>query len=129
MKSIKASFLVLALSATVMTGCGSPAAPALNSYPANIQAMNISNPVRNDNLQQLNEAIDFATGTKNTYNNYNVRFYIDGPQAYPEVEKAIAEAKESIYIEVFKYNPGAAGQRIAEALVKKARGGLDVKVL
>jgi len=130
MKNIKNKLIFSLCSISLLSGCGNSFSPALPQLAKpKVSMFNTISSPDNDLLQSLNRAIDFSTGTKNTYNNYNVKFYIDGPQAFPEVEKEIANAKESIYIEVFKFSAGFAGQRIAEALVKKAKEGVDVRVV
>lgn len=94
-----------------------------------IQALNDPSDTSNLDLDRINKAIDFSTTTKNTFNNYNVHFFIDGPQAYPALEDMILSAKTSVYVEVFEFHNDATGKRIADALVKKAKEGLDVKFL
>lgn len=100
-----------------------------NKQTAQLLSINDPNDTSLQDLDRINKAIDFSTSTKNTYNNSNVHFYIDGPQAYPALEEMILSAKTSVYVEVFEFHNDATGKKIADALVKKAKEGLDVKFL
>jgi len=79
-----------------------------------------------ERLSEINTAIDFATGTQNTLNNYNVKYYIDGPKAFPELQKMIIDAKECIYIEVFQFENDYVGRIISDALIEKVKQGVKV---
>jgi len=82
-----------------------------------------------NNLDYLERLIDFSTGTKRTYNNYNLKFYIDGPEAFPAMKNFILSAKKSIYLETFIFKNDYTGREFADALVKKAKEGVEVKFL
>lgn len=128
MFKVKSKYAIIALT-IFLSGCSS-------NLPANITpsktravtSLNIATP-DTQNLDIINREIDYATGTKNSLNNYNVKFYVDGPQAYPVLEDMIKNARESIYIEVFKFYNDDTGKRIVNELIAKAKQGLDVKVL
>jgi cardiolipin synthase len=65
---------------------------------------------------------DFAPGNE-------IRYLIDGTEAYPEMIKAIEQARENINLESYIFHNDSTGRRIAKLLIKKAKDGLDVKVL
>ena len=54
---------------------------------------------------------------------------IDGPEAYPAMYAAIARARRSICVQFFSWFDDQTGRRFADALIAKARQGVQVKVL
>ena len=54
---------------------------------------------------------------------------IDGPEAYPSMYQAIAAARGSICVQFFSWFDDASGRRYADALIARARSGVQVKVL
>lgn len=123
LKSLAAVSVVFLLSS-----CGNNSANTLIDTTQKINTFNTDDSSYQD-LERINNAIDFSTTTKNTFNNTNVHFYIDGPQVFPALEKMILSAKSSVYVEVFEFHPDSTAKRIADAMVKKAKEGLDVKFL
>ncbi len=125
----KSFLLASVLATTLLTGCGRDIeglTPDMNSV--GILSTEPSNREM-DALNSVNRAIDFATGSKNTQNNSNVKFYIDGPEAYPALESLLEGAKESFLLEVFIFTNDYTGRKFADALVRKAKQGVEVKVL
>lgn len=88
-----------------------------------------SSQIDTSNLESLDRLIDFSTGTKRTYNNYNLKFYIDGPEAFPAIKNFILNAKKSIYMETFIFKNDYTGREFADALIQKAKEGVEVKFL
>lgn len=126
---IKLKFVVVVLAVTLLTSCGNQIGPINSTNSNQVSALGNTSIGGNGNLEKINSAIDFATGTRNTTNNYNLKFYVDGPEAFPEMENMILNAKESIYIEVFKFYNDYTGKKIADGLIAKAKEGLDVRLL
>ena len=58
-----------------------------------------------------------------------VALLIDGRQAYPEMERAIREARESVNVLFYIWQNDATGLRLRDMLVDKAKQGLQVRVL
>jgi cardiolipin synthase len=59
----------------------------------------------------------------------DVRLLRDGEEAYPEMMRDILSAKDTIRLQSFILNGDAVGRALLEALERKAREGVDVKVL
>lgn len=126
---IKLKSAISVLTLILLTSCGSQIASELSETNINNQVSALNTEPITSNLEKINSAIDFATGTRNTTNNYNLKFYVDGPEAFPELENMILNAKESVYIEVFKFYNDYTGKKIADGLIAKAKEGLDVRLL
>ncbi|MFN8670511.1 MAG: phosphatidylserine/phosphatidylglycerophosphate/cardiolipin synthase family protein [Candidatus Sericytochromatia bacterium] len=77
----------------------------------------------------VNIRLDNLLLSRRTYNNSDPKFYIDGAEAFPAMEKMISEAKKSLYIETFIWHDDETGRRIADKVVEKVRQGVEVKVL
>ena len=58
-----------------------------------------------------------------------VELLIDGKQAYPAMERAIAGSTESINALFYIWHADAAGHRLRDLLVEKAQQGVQVRVL
>jgi cardiolipin synthase len=58
-----------------------------------------------------------------------VRLLCGGTDYFPALESAIDAARDEIYLETYIFDPDAAGQRIAAALVRAARRGVATHVL
>jgi cardiolipin synthase len=58
-----------------------------------------------------------------------VELLIDGSQAYPAMERAVAEAKREIHALFYIWKADAAGRKFRDMLVEKARQGVTVRVL
>jgi cardiolipin synthase len=54
---------------------------------------------------------------------------VEGKSFYPRMLEDIASASSSIHMNQFGFRPGAVGDRFAEALVAKARGGVTVRLV
>lgn len=90
-------------------------------------------PVRTEEQKKIDSAkfeakIDELTGTK-AYGNNDVKLILDGEEGYNRLKTRIENAKESIYMEAFLYHDDKVGNEFADLLIKKAKEGLDVKVI
>jgi cardiolipin synthase A/B len=64
-----------------------------------------------------------------TSNGNDVTLLFDGPSAFPEMERAIREAKRSIHVMFYIFRNDATGRKIRDLLVERARAGVSVRVL
>lgn len=58
-----------------------------------------------------------------------VSLHVDGPNAFPALERLIQTARRSLYIETFIWHDDATGKRIAHLLIDAQRRGVDVRIL
>lgn len=58
-----------------------------------------------------------------------VELFTGGELAYESMIEAIARAKRHIHLEYFVFQPDATGKRFIDALIQKAREGVEVRVL
>ncbi|HWQ38711.1 MAG TPA: cardiolipin synthase ClsB [Burkholderiales bacterium] len=58
-----------------------------------------------------------------------IRLLESGAEYFPELERAIDSAEREIYLETYIYEADETGYRIADALIRAARRGVDVHVL
>jgi cardiolipin synthase len=58
-----------------------------------------------------------------------VQFYYDGPPAYDAMLAAIREAKHHLHLEFFIVQPDDSGRLFIDELAKKARAGVEVRLL
>ncbi|MCA9834156.1 MAG: phosphatidylserine/phosphatidylglycerophosphate/cardiolipin synthase family protein [Thermomicrobiales bacterium] len=56
-------------------------------------------------------------------------FFLDGTQFFPEILADIESAQSSIHILMFAFAPGEWGDRIADALIRKASEGVEVRLI
>ncbi|GIW23271.1 MAG: cardiolipin synthase [Candidatus Sericytochromatia bacterium] len=124
---MKKKILITSLLALFISACNSNLNLASLDENSLISTQSIQS--NTNNLDYLEKLIDFSTGTKNTYNNYNVKFYIDGPEAFPAMKNAILSAKKSIYMETFIFKNDYTGREFSDALIQKAKEGVEVKFL
>ncbi|HEX7119528.1 MAG TPA: phospholipase D-like domain-containing protein [Longimicrobiales bacterium] len=54
---------------------------------------------------------------------------IDGPRAYPAMLERIAGAERRVHFENYIFRGDAVGRRFADALIERARAGVEVRVL
>ncbi len=59
----------------------------------------------------------------------SVKLYQGGGEAFEEMEAAIAAAEHHVHVEFFIFRDDELGQRATAALVKKAREGVEVRVI
>jgi cardiolipin synthase len=78
--------------------------------------------------QSVTSAINRAAGGRPIPGN-QVRLLIDGPCAYDVMTDVIAGASRWIHFENYIIRPDPAGWRFAEALARRARDGVHVRVL
>lgn len=130
MKKIKALLATIALSSLLLTSCSRGLATVdaeLASDGTKISSLDGLS--TEEVMSRLNRSIDFATNTKSTNNNKNLKLLIDGPEAYPALENMILSAKKSVYVEVFEFKNDPTGKKMADAMVKKAQEGVEVKFI
>lgn len=58
-----------------------------------------------------------------------VRLLIDGSQTYPALLSAIAMARHHVHLEYYIFEPDSAGRAVLQALVERARTGVQVRLL
>ena len=73
-------------------------------------------------------SITSATGALSTSGN-KIEALTNGDQFYPAMLQAISQAQRSITLQAFIFWGGDIGQKFADALVAKARAGVQVKLL
>ncbi|MBB6478908.1 cardiolipin synthase [Spirochaeta isovalerica] len=61
--------------------------------------------------------------------NNRIKLYYDGQEAFNDLLRDIERAEDSIHMEFFIWRSDVLGERIKEALIKKALQGLDVKLI
>ncbi|MFN4151909.1 MAG: phospholipase D-like domain-containing protein, partial [Candidatus Sericytochromatia bacterium] len=130
MRKISKAFLGLMLATSMLTGCsnGDITLTPESSQMSSLSTVSVDPKVQ-ENLNSINQAIDFATETRNTLNNRNLKFMMNGSVAFPELERLILNAKESIFIEVYLFHNDYTGKKFADALIRKAKEGVEVKLI
>lgn len=131
MRQIKKTLLGLLLASSVLTGCATgdiTFSPDLSQESSMLSTFSIDTKSQ-ERLDEINRAIDFATETTNTLKNTNFKFMMNGSVAFPELERLILNAKESIYIELYLFHNDYTGKKFADALIRKAKEGLEVKLI
>lgn len=58
-----------------------------------------------------------------------LRLFDGGDDTYEAIEAAIRAARRQVHLEYYIFEPDAAGTRIRDALVERARAGVEVRVL
>lgn len=58
-----------------------------------------------------------------------VELLVDATRAYQSMEDAIEDAREHVHFQFYIYQPDSTGRRFRELLIKKAKEGVDVRVL
>lgn len=61
--------------------------------------------------------------------NNTVKILLNGEEKFPELLKAISEAKHHIHIEYYIFDVDDIGNRIMDALIQKAREGVKVRLI
>ena len=61
--------------------------------------------------------------------NNSVKLLVNGETKFPEVLKALAEAKNHIHLEYYIYEDDGIGTTIGNLLIKKAQEGIDVRFI
>lgn len=80
-------------------------------------------------ISVINKAIDQSTKTKNTLNNYNIKFHLDALNAYSDLFNSIKNAKKSVYIEMYKFHDDNNQKKISDLLIEKSKQGVEVNIL
>lgn len=70
-----------------------------------------------------------STGSPPPGHNSNITLLTNGTMAFNEVINLIGQAQKTIYLETFIFKDDFVGQLVLESLTKRAKEGLDVKVM
>ena len=81
-----------------------------------------------DKNKTLTEFVRRAGSSPLTANN-KVKLLLNGEEKFPELIKALENAKSHIHLEYYIYENDVTGNQIAEMLIKKAKEGLEVRFL
>jgi cardiolipin synthase len=73
-------------------------------------------------------ALALVTDPSQTVPGNDVRLLVGGDEAYPQMLDAIAGAKNKVWLEVYAFADDRVGRLFAEALLERARAGVDVRV-
>jgi len=71
----------------------------------------------------------YKSGESMPFKNNAVEIYTDGYQYFPALLREIAQAKEHIHLEYFIFEDDPLGRLIADALIAKAKQGVEVRVI
>lgn len=63
------------------------------------------------------------------YKNTDTNYYISGEDMFPDMLKALEEAKSFIFLEYFIFSKGEMFQRIIDILKRKVKEGVDVRII
>lgn len=80
------------------------------------------------NLAQL-AAAAVAAGEAPPLLARDLQLYFDGDATYAALEAAIDAARHHVHVEYYIFNPDEAGTRIRDALVRRARAGVEVRMV
>lgn len=78
--------------------------------------------------QKLSEYLRHGGSSPLTANN-EVKLLINGEEKFPELLKALENAKSHIHIEYYIYEDDITGNQVADLLIKKAKEGVEVRFL
>ena len=81
-----------------------------------------------ERAEQLVAAIQAQTGVPLIRGNH-ARLLIDGPQTYQAILAAVEKAHDHIHIETYIFADDEVGQRFADALTRKQREGVAVRII
>ncbi len=95
------------------------------SWPADISREPV---LREENIAALRNLADAVTRRPLLPGN-SVHPLQNGEEAYPAMLEAIETASESIYLSTYIFHTDETGRRFADALIRAADRGLDVRVL
>lgn len=87
----------------------------------------IAHHIDNDVAKTINLLLN-ASHSIITLNN-EVKFYHHGKEHFSDLLQDLEDARETIHMEYFIWRSDALGERIKDILIKKAREGLEVRVL
>lgn len=76
----------------------------------------------------LVEFVRSSNGSPLTANN-SVKLLLNGEEKFPELLQAIEAARSHIHLEYYIYEDDSTGQSIAQALIKKAEQGVEVRFM
>lgn len=78
--------------------------------------------------QNLSEYIRHSGSSPLTANN-QVKLLINGEEKFPELLKALENAKSHIHIEYYIYENDSTGNSVADVLIRKAKEGVEVRFM
>ena len=87
----------------------------------------VSTPIRPDSDEFLH--VIQSTCQAAIYDGNRVAIFTDGSQFYPAMRDAILAAESSIDLEAYIFQPGAVGDMLIDAMVDRARAGVEVRIV
>jgi cardiolipin synthase len=81
-----------------------------------------------DHYHQLIEYIH-SSGTSHLTANNKIKLLINGEEKFPEVLKELEKAKSHIHIAYYIYENDSIGNDVAEVMIKKAKEGVEVRLM
>lgn len=81
-----------------------------------------------DEAQELARVAQATTGLPPS-SARDVRLLVDGAAKYDALLEAIAAARRTVHLEYYIFNPDRIGTRVRDALVERARAGVQVRLL
>ncbi len=82
-------------------------------------------PVADKNLIKLSRALSYSFYTVNNH----IDIFTTGNEKFNALKQDLRNAKKSIYLQYYIFSDDTTGQEIADILIRKARDGVDVKVI
>lgn len=58
-----------------------------------------------------------------------IHLYVNGDEAFPEIEEAIRGASETIHVEYYIFMPDTIGTRLRDLMASRARDGVEVRLI
>jgi len=80
-------------------------------------------------LQRTMMLVAHRVGASRATGGNQVKLLSDTPQAFAEIELALADAKSSIHLEYYIWQPDGVGTRLRDLLIAKAQQGVRVRFL
>ena len=93
--------------------------------PRHVNLSNIDLPVADKNLIKLSRALSYSFYTVNNH----IDIFTTGNEKFNALKQDLRNAKKSIYLQYYIFSDDTTGQEIADILIRKARDGVDVKVI
>lgn len=84
---------------------------------------------RAEELNQFSSLANYHTGVRPTSANNAVKALINGEDKFPDLLESIKSARHHIHLEYYIYENDETGSEIAEALIEKAKEGVEVRFI
>jgi cardiolipin synthase A/B len=75
------------------------------------------------------ESLMETVSSEPLFKDNEVRLLVDGPDTYAEMLKSIEAARATINLETYIFNEDEVGLRFADALIRRSREGIEVRVI